>query len=120
MLCSARSAQPVVFTSIVFLYAHSDGPAVSEEPPKQSEVFTRIDASKLHGGLDNAMKLGSMEVCVCVRVCVCVCVCVCTFVCVRMCVCVHLCVYVCVCVCVCVGVCSLVPRLSPHPNEKEK
>ena len=48
MLCSARLAQPVVFTSIVFLYAHSDGPAVSVEPPKQPEVFTRIDASKLH------------------------------------------------------------------------
>ena len=72
MLCSACSAQPVVFTSIVFLYAHthSDGPEVSEEPPKQSEVFTMIEASKLHGALDNAMKLGSMEVCVCVCVCV--------------------------------------------------
>ena len=76
MLCSARSAQPVVFTSIVFLYAHSDGPAVSEEPPKQSEVFTRIDASKLHGALDDAMKLETMEVCVC-SVCSVCCVCVC-------------------------------------------
>ena len=40
-----------------------DGPEqqVSEEPPKQTEVFTRIDASKLHSALDNAMKLGTME-----------------------------------------------------------
>ena len=28
----------------------------------QAELFTRIDPSKLHGALDNAMKLGTMEV----------------------------------------------------------
>ena len=80
MLCSARSAQPVVFTSIVFLHAHSDGPAVSEESPKQSEVFTRMDASKLYGGLDNAINWDQWScVCVCVCVCVRVCVCVASF-----------------------------------------
>ena len=52
-----------------FIHTCSDGPEVGEEPPKQSEVFTRIDASKLHGALDNAMKLGTVCVCVCVCVC---------------------------------------------------
>ena len=66
-ICSAHSAQPVVFTNT--LYTHSDGPEVSEEPPKQTEVFTRIDVSKLHSALD-AMKLGTMEVCLSVSVCV--------------------------------------------------
>ena len=46
---------------------------MSEERTKQTEVFTRIDVSKLHSALDNAMKLGTMEVCVSVCVCVCVC-----------------------------------------------
>ena len=49
------------------LYTHSDGPEqqVSEEPANQAELFTRIDPTKLHGALDNAMKLGTMEVSVC-------------------------------------------------------
>ena len=37
---------------------------MSEEPVNQTELFTRIDPTKLHGALDNAMKLGTMEVCV--------------------------------------------------------
>ena len=54
----------------LFFYTHRDGPEQqgSEEPVNQAELFTRIDPSKLHGALDNAMKLGTMEVSVCMCV----------------------------------------------------